>query len=199
MQSMTQANTDTSTTSRRRFLTVAAVASAASATALAAAAMPVHQACMADDSALLKLEEQIFEQYEAAGAFDPEMIRLQDIWTAELKRLTDAFYTGQSELTREAIWERVKAMPESREHTRLGKLQDPFYLKMDALIRQMFATPAHTAEGRRAKAAVLISCIMGSDWQGAEENTEYPESMARKLLIEFVGGEPGEMLRDQFA
>jgi hypothetical protein len=195
---MAQADSNNTIPSRRRFLAVAGVASAVSATALAAAAMPVRQACMADDSALLKLEEQIFEQYESAAAFDPEMIRLQDIWTAELKRLTDAFYTGQSELTREEIWERVKAMPESKEHTRLGKLQDPSYLRMDALIKQMFATPAHTAEGRRAKAAVLISCVMGSDWQGAEEHTEYPESMARRLLIDFIGGEPGEMLRGQF-
>jgi hypothetical protein len=30
------------------------------------------------------------------------------------------------------------------------------------------------------------------------EETEYPERLARNLLIEFVGGEPAAHLRDQF-
>jgi hypothetical protein len=30
------------------------------------------------------------------------------------------------------------------------------------------------------------------------EETEYPERLARNLLIEFVGGEPAAQLRDQF-
>ena len=152
-----------------------------------------------DDSALLKLEEQILQEHEAAMAFDPEMIRLQEIWTTEWKRLNHAFYAGQSELTKEEIWERVKAMPESKEHIRLWKLQDPFYNRKDALIKEMFAMPAHTAEGRRAKVPVLLSCITGDEWTGVNEETEYPERMARNLLIELVGGQPGEQLRDQFA
>jgi len=69
---------------------------------------------------------------------------------------------------------------------------------MDALVKEMFATPAHTAEGRRAKAEVLLGCIMGDDWRHVDKETDYPELMARKLLIEFIGGEPGESLRDQF-
>ena len=59
----------------------------------------------------------------------------------------------------------VTDMPESREHTRLVKLQSPFYERMDALVKQMFAIPAHTAEGRRAKATVLLGCILGDDWR----------------------------------
>jgi hypothetical protein len=152
-----------------------------------------------DDSALLKLEEQILQEHEAAMAFDPEMIRLQEIWTTEWKRLNHAFYAGQSELTKEEIWERVKAMPESKEHTRLGKLQDPFYNRMDALVEQMRATPAHAAEGRRAKVIVLLRCVMGHEWLGVDEEIEHLGRMARDLLIELVGGEPGEQLRDQFA
>jgi len=70
---------------------------------------------------------------------------------------------------------------------------------MEALIEQMFAMPAHTAEGRRAKATVLLGCVLGDDWQRIDEEMDYPELMARRLLIEFIGGEPGEMLRDQFA
>ena len=54
----------------------------------------------------------------------------------------------------------------------------------------MFATPAHTAEGRRAKVTVLL-LVMGDDWRHADEATEHQELMARNLLIEFIGGEPG--------
>jgi hypothetical protein len=70
---------------------------------------------------------------------------------------------------------------------------------MDALIKQMFATPAHTAEGRRAKVIVLLGCVLGDDWRRVDEETDYPEQMARTMLIEFVGGEPAAQLRDQFA
>jgi hypothetical protein len=90
-------------------------------------------------------------------------------------------------------------MPERIESTRLIDLQDAFYSRMDALVKQMFATPAHTAEGRRAKATVLLGVIMGDDWRRADEETDYPQMMARRLLIEFVGGEPAAQLRDQFA
>jgi hypothetical protein len=70
---------------------------------------------------------------------------------------------------------------------------------MGALIKQMFATPAHTAEGRRAKVTVLLGCVMDDDWGHVDEMTDYPQLMARSLLIEFIGGEPGEAMRDQFA
>jgi hypothetical protein len=79
---MAQANTYDSTTSRRQFLTVAA----ASASALAAAAVPVHQAPL-DDSKLLDLEEQFFEQHELAMAHNDEIRRLSEIWGAESNRL----------------------------------------------------------------------------------------------------------------
>jgi hypothetical protein len=35
-------------------------------------------------------------------------------------------------------------MPECREHDRLVKLQDEPYARMDTLVKEMFATPAHT-------------------------------------------------------
>jgi hypothetical protein len=34
---------------------------------------------------------------------------------------------------------------------------------------------------------------------GTDKETEYPELMARNLLVEFIGGEAGESLRGQFA
>jgi hypothetical protein len=156
--------------------------------------MPVHKACAAsqDDSALVKLEEQIFKQYEGATAFDDEIIRLSEIWTTESNRLYYASLEGNCPLSL------VTEMPASVEHDRLCKLQRPFYERMDALVKEMFAIPAHTPEGRRAKAEVLLGCIMGDDWRHVDKETDYPELMARKLLIEFIGGEPGESLRDQF-
>jgi hypothetical protein len=46
---------------------------------------------------------------------------------------------------------------------------------------------------------VLISCVMGADWRRVDEETDYDIRMARNLLLDFVGGEPGEELRGQFA
>jgi len=44
---------------------------------------------------------------------------------------------------------------------------------------------------------VLLGCLMDEDWLSTDDDTDYPLRIARKLLIEFVGGERGEMLRDQ--
>jgi hypothetical protein len=196
---MTQAKTDNSTTSRRRFLTVAAAASAVSAGALAAAAMSATLAASQDDSELLRLEKLIFEQHEEAKQHDYEIIRLQKIWIAEFRRLADEVDAGRSTLTNDERWALVLAMPEAIESARLQTLQNPFHEREDAYTAQMFATPAHTPEGRRAKVIVLLRCVMGNDWCSVDEETDYPEMTARRLLIEFVGGEPGEMLRGQFA
>lgn len=149
-----------------------------------------------DDSALLKLEEQILEQHRLATAYDDEIIRLSNIWSDESRRIYAASLVGGSPLTPQERWDIVTAMPESIEHTRLCRLQDPFYAEMDALITKMVATPAHTADGRRAKVTVLLVCILGHEWMQADEQMDHPEQMARDLLIEFVGGEPGKVLRD---
>jgi hypothetical protein len=196
---MIQAETDNSITSRRRFLAVAAASSAVSAGSLAVAAMP---AAPQDDRKLLELEEQIFEQYNGACAFDDEIIRLSKIWTAEIDRiykeaLVREILHGEC-LTSEERWKLVTDTPECREHSRLCTLQEPFLARMDALINQMYATPAHTAEGRHAKVMVLL-CILGEEWRENDDETDYPQLMGRRLLIELVGGEPGERLRDQFA
>jgi hypothetical protein len=192
--------------SRRRFLTVAAGASAVSATAMAAATMPVRQACtlaLLDDGELLKLEEQIFELHEQATSYDAEIIRLSEIWTTESERLYKEALSREVQtgtyLTPEERWALVTDMPECVEHDRLCRLQDPLYRKMKALVKRMFAIPAQTAEGRRAQATVLLGCVLGDDWRRCDDETEYPERMARRLLIEFVGGEPGDQLREQFS
>ena len=195
---MAQADSNNSITSRRRFLTVAAAASAVSATALAAAAMPVRQTCL-DDRAILKLEELVFEQYEGANAHNLEIHRLFEIWMAENERLADEVYAGRSALTSSERWDLVSAMPEAKEHNRLERLQHASFDRMNEYTKQMFAIPARTPDGRRAKAAVLISCVMGADWRRVVDETDYDIRMARNLLLDFVGGEPGEELRGQFA
>ena len=183
--------TNTSAT-RRGFLSAGA---GLAATACAVAAIPGAIAKPADDAALLDLERQIFEQYEAAAVYDDEIKKQAKIWTAAHHRLYE-----ESELpgglSHKEMYDAVAAMPSCIEHSRLCRLQDPFMMKMDSLVKQMFATPAHTADGRRAKVAVLIGCIMGFDWQKPE--MDYPEGMARALLLEFVGGKPAEELREQF-
>jgi hypothetical protein len=178
--------------SRRGFLTVAA-GGAVAAVATKAVALPI------DDSELLKLEEQIFEQYEGAAAFNDEIYRLHRIWTHEAVRLEREAREGRCTLTPDERWALVGDMPESKEHTRLAKLQEPFDERMGALIKQMWAIPAQTEEGRRAKASVLLFCMMGPDWQETDEEADWAVHHARALLIEFVGGEPGKMLRDEFA
>jgi hypothetical protein len=191
---MIQADTNTNTRRRDFLALTAAVATTVMAARPALASPP-------DDSALLALEEQIFEQYWAANAHNDEIIRLSGIWTAESRRLYAASLDaeGNSSLTPQQRWDIVTALPESIEHNRLCRLQDPFYARMDTLIKEMEATPAHTPEGRRAKVLVLLVCILGEEWTGIDQQTDYPTLMARNLLIEFVGGEPGKMLREQFA
>jgi hypothetical protein len=157
----------------------------------------------ANDAALLELELQIFEQREAGGQYDDEIIRLSEIWTAESNRLYKEALAREAQtgtyLTPQERWKLVTDSPACIEHNRLCELQEPFHRQMEALIAQMWAIPAHTSEGRRAKAAVLISCVMASDWQQVDEMTDRPERLARALLLEFVGGEPGESLRDQLS
>jgi hypothetical protein len=129
-------------------------------------------------------------------------MRLAAIWNAESDRLYQEALAAETRtgifLSPEERWKIVTDIPECIEHNRLCELQESFTIKMNALMKQMWATPAHTAEGRRAKVTVLL-LVMGDDWRRGDWTTEYRELMARNLLIEFIGGEPGEAMRDQFA
>jgi hypothetical protein len=69
---------------------------------------------------------------------------------------------------------------------------------MDAMVRKMWAIPALTPEGRRAKVLVALT-LLPDAWRERNDEADYPIEMARGLLIEFIGGEPAEQLRDQFA
>lgn len=168
-----------------------------SATALVAA--PATAVELGDDSKILALEEQIFQENELATAHDEEIARLQDVYVGELKRLHDELDAGTSSLTRDEIWQRVKALPESIEQTRLVKLTDPHHRKVEALINELWPLRAQTPEGRRAKLLVLLSCIMGDHWCLVDEQMDWHRRMARDLMIEMVGGEPAKQLQEQFA
>jgi hypothetical protein len=197
---MARADRTTSTISpldsRRSFMALAAGAAIIATT-------PKANALPADDSQLLKLEKQIFEQYEGAAGYDAEILRLSEIWTTESDRLYKEALAREAQtgtyLTPQERWALVTDTPACIEHNRLSELQEPFLRRMDDLISQMFAMRATTSEGRRAKAEVLLSCIMPIDWRHRDEQTDRPELMARNLLLEFVGGEQGAQLQDQFA
>jgi hypothetical protein len=190
-------NTDSS---RRRFLAITAAASAVGAGSLAVAATPTtaHQCFAADDSELLQLEKQIFEQLEAAQAYDDEIFRLSEVWEAEFSRLENEFYTGRSALTTMERWAIIKAMPESAEHERLTKLQRPYYDAYDTFRADVFYSGTDGG-GSPQQGGCPSQLYLGEDLLSDDEDTDYPLRTARNLLIEFVGGAPGEMLRNQFA
>jgi hypothetical protein len=176
------------------------VSTAIAGTAVATVAECAAAAVQPDDSALLELEERIFEQHELATAYDAEIIRLSAIWQTESHRLymESLDSEGNCPLGPQERWNLVTEMPACIEHSRLVELQEPHYLEMDKLIRKMWETPAHTPEGRRAKLLVLLGVILDDDWRVHDGDVNYEIQRARDLMIEFVGGEPAAQLRDQF-
>ena len=97
------------------------------------------------DGRLLEIENEIFELKEKIEAFNPEMARLQNIWSDEMCRLYEARRTGECTLSKEEVSAAVAAMPEAIEH------------RADELTSQMWSTPARTPEERRAKLMVLLA------------------------------------------
>ena len=184
--------------SRRRFLTVAAAASAIGAGSLAVAAMPAP-ALSTDligtlpasqgDSELLQLEKEIFASRADAAVYDDEIYRLSEIWEGELRRLEAEVNAGREARTTRERWDAIRAMPESAEHERLVKLQQPHWNRHDEAMERMFAIPAQTAEGRAAKATVVLG-LMAEYLVDDPDEFDYPLDLVRKLLVE-LGGKPG--------
>jgi hypothetical protein len=152
----------------------------------------------ADDGILLEIENEIYELQEKIDAFDPEIGRLQNIWTEEMIRLYQATRAGESTLSAEERSASVAAMPEAIEHNRLVQLQRPLHERADELVQKMWSIPARTAEGRRAKLLVLLGRVMADEWREGDRELDWDIRMARRLMIEFVGGEPATQLRSQF-
>jgi hypothetical protein len=203
---MTQANrvhstppTDTPT-SRRGFLggSAAALAAGTAVNVAALVATRPASASLPDDSALLALEKEYFEQEELASSYDDEINRLAPIWQAKGLELYEASLVGDCSLNAQERWDVVGAMPEAIESNRLDKLQAVHFARMDAIVQQMWAIPALTPEGRRAKVLVALD-LLPHGWRGVDKDTDYGIRETRQLLIEFIGGEPGEQVREQFA
>ena len=186
-------------TSRRGFLggTAAALAAGTAVNVAALVATRPAAASQPDDDALLALEGEYLKQKELAAAYDEELDRLALIWTDKYRELHYASILGESTLGPQERSAIVGAMPEAIEHTRLSGLQFPHIARMDDIVREMWAIPAHTAEGRRAKVLIALD-LLPHDWQVVDEDCDYGILEARQLLIELVGGEPAEQLREQF-
>jgi hypothetical protein len=204
--------------SRRSFLTTTA-ATLAGGTVMALATIPPASAVAAPagsldatnagpqaapnpDADLFALEERIFEHKEAADAIGLRASPLHAIFTAEIWRLNREFEaTGSPTFdNRNAI---IDAMPEFIECMKLRELQHVEWSAAEDLVEQMWAIEAQTPEGKRAKVLVLLGYVMEEDeWRravdGAFDGT-FDVTRARDLIIEFVGGEPAQQLRDQFA
>src|SRR6476660_7824582 len=136
---MAQASSNNSTrapidSTRRGFLSQAAgmaVGATAAVVATKAAALP------ADDSGLIRLEEEIFEHHEKAAAYDDEIVRLSAIWNAESHRLYQEALAEEHRrgiyLSAQERWKLVTDIPECIEHNRLCELQEPLLIKKHAL------------------------------------------------------------------
>lgn len=167
----------------------AAIASLPSVTALAASPD--------DDSALLRLEEQIFEAWWAANEHNDEIQRLDAVRRAEYDRRLEEEKAKCQYLSAVARWDAVNSTPDGRELDRLVILSDQHYERMAGLIDKMWAIPAKTELGRSAKVSVLLSCIL--DWRKPDEEMDWRKLMARRLLVDFVGGEEAESFREIYA
>jgi hypothetical protein len=151
------------------------------------------------DVALFLLENKIFEHKAVFEAVEPETDRLDSIVCNVKHRLHDECDATRSAPTfeeREAI---VNAMPEFKEYMRLREVQELERARADDLVKQMWEIKAQTPEGRRAKLLVLLGYVMeGEEWRRSFDEP-FDITLARDLMIEFVGGEPAAQLRDQFA
>jgi hypothetical protein len=153
------------------------------------------------DARLFEMEEKIFGHKKALSALEPEIARLSNIWTTEDHRLHDEFEATRTPPAFEERKAIVEAMPEYNECMRLFEMQERQRKLADDLVKQMWEIKAQTPEGRRAKVLVLPGYVMEDDeWRYTNAGVEpYDITRARDLLIEFVGGEASEQLRDQFA
>jgi hypothetical protein len=148
--------------SRRRFLAIAAVASAVAAGSMAVAATPTTA-------------------HQCFAADDSELLRLEK----EISAAREAAQAYDPEMIR------LSELPASEELERLTTLQQPHWTRHDEAVERMFAIPAQTAEGRGAKASVVLG-LMAAFMASIDEDEDYPLGYVRSLLTELVGGAPVE-------
>lgn len=185
------------TTTRRQFATWLAAATAGVGAAAVAAPVTTLAAAPHDDSPLLRLQEQILEAWEASHADDDDIQRLDNIRHDEYERLLQEEVTRGQFLSANERVEVVYSTPDGRELDRLVTLSEQHTVQMAALIDKMWAIPAKTELGRSAKVSVLLACIL--DWRNPDEEMDWRELMARRLLVDLVGGDEAQSFREIYA
>lgn len=188
------------TTTRRQFATwLAAATAGAGAGATAVVAVPITAAIAPpdDDSALLKLKERIFEAWHAANADRDEIDRLTEARRAKYDQLLSQEKARHQFISMKERWELVWSMPEFQPLERLIKSSDEHWERMFRLVEDMWAAPARTEAGRSAKVSVVLACVL--DWRLPDEEMDWRELMARRLLVDLVGGEEAQSFREIYA
>ncbi|MDA9400520.1 hypothetical protein [Bradyrhizobium sp. CCBAU 45389] len=184
-------------TTRRQFSKWLAAAAGAAAAPLAATSA---LASSDDDGALLQLQEQVFEAWEAWHAHDDEIYGpcgLDKLRRAEYDRLLEQEKERGSYISSRERWDVVFQNPEVQRLDQLVVLSEQHFERMAALVEQMWSIPAKTEAGRSAKVEVLLTCVM--DWRDPDEAMDWRPLMARRLLIDLVGGKEAESFREIYA
>ena len=182
------------------------VSTAAVAAAVPTAAFPIAAKPDQSDARLIELEQVIMTEYAKATEHDDEIDRLSAISAEEYCRLAKALYVvAASEIRcptkeeKDAIWDKVYGISEFDDESRLKKLCEPHWKRVDTLTNEMWAIPAKTSRGRNAKLNVLLTTIMSDTWLACDEDVDYDAEQARKLLLEFAGDEVSEPWTARFA
>jgi hypothetical protein len=119
---------------------------------------------------------------------DAELLQLQDqIFAA--REAADAHLDQIDKL--DSAWQ--------AERQRIIRLAEPHHKTVQELLKQIWSIPATTPEGRQAKFFVLLNFVLDPEWRQGDWAAEPHIKMTRDLLIEFVGGESADQLREQFA
>ncbi|MHC2585396.1 hypothetical protein [Bradyrhizobium diazoefficiens] len=176
---------------RRQFATWMAAATAGAGAAAVAVPVTTLAAAPDDDAALLKLKERIFEAWHASNEHDDEIRRLERARAAKHEELE------QEGMSADDRWALVFSLPEFQRLERLIESSQDHFDRMSVLIDKMWAVTALTEAGRAAKVSVLLTCILR--WRDPDGEMDWHEFMARQLLVDLVGGEAAESLRQQFA
>ncbi|MHC2273528.1 hypothetical protein ACVME8_000139 [Bradyrhizobium diazoefficiens] len=188
------------TTALPRRAVLAGLVAAAPVTAVAClptAAAAMALASPADDAALLQLNEDIFQAWEASHAHDDEIYRLEEVRKAEYERLLEQETAQGQYISVRERWDLVYSTPEVQRLDQLVILSEQHFLRMADLIDKMWAIPAKTEAGRSAKVQVLLSCVL--NWRDPDEEMDWQLLMARRLLVDLVGGEEAESFREIYA
>jgi hypothetical protein len=78
-------------------------------------------------------------------------------------------------------------------------LQRPHLDAQDELIKKVLSTPALTRKGKQEKFFVLLNFGLPDEWREDDRRAHYDIKQARNFMIDLIGGEVAEQLREQFA